>query len=733
MKNSVSIRLIPSRLRPLNHQNLKRALLLLASLAVARSAVAQSALGVASGSSTNVVSLGTVKVVGQLDEAREQIVPSLGATSYSITADQIGTISQGVNAGFNEVLLRAPGMAQDSFGQVHLRGEHANLQYRINDVILPEGITGFGSELDTRFVDSVSVVTGALPAQYGFRTAGVVDIHTRSGAVSSGGELTLYGGSYDTLRPSAEFGGSTGKLIYFANASYLHSGIGIENPTGMATAIHDKTDQYKAFSYLSYVLDDTSRVGLIMSGSYSNFQIPDNPGQTQGNDPAGNPFPVPGVPNGSFSSSNLNETQNEQNYYGVISYQKAAGDLNYQLAAYGRSSTVLFRPDQLGDLYFNGVATRANRKIYSTGFQGDFSYAMGDSHTLRGGATVTEQIADNRNTTSVFAIDGAGNATGAPFSIVDQKTTHALLYGIYLQDEWKVAPKFTLNYGVRFDVVSSFIHENQVSPRLNAIYNATDSTTLHAGYARYFTPPPLELVQQGNVNEFTGTSNEPAVKDDTLPKSERAHYFDAGITHKFTPEIQVGLDSYYKIAHDQIDEGQFGAAIIESPFNYRVGRIYGSELSASYNQKGFSSYFNLAYSVAQGKNLNTAQFLFSQDDLDYTAKHYIFLDHDQRLSSSIGVSYLWEKTRFYADALYGTGLRKAGDVPNGASLPQYYTINAGVEQSFKLGEHQTLRARVDVVNVTDNVYKIRDGSGIGVGAPQFGMRRGIFGSFTFAF
>src|SRR4029077_8744114 len=125
---------------------------------------------------TQPTKLKEVEVIGNLNQAREQIVPSLGATEYTISSGQIENQSLGPNAPFNQVLLRAPGVAQDSFGQVHIRGEHANLQYRINDVLIPEGITGFGSELDTRFADSVAVITGSLPAQYGLRTSGIIDI-----------------------------------------------------------------------------------------------------------------------------------------------------------------------------------------------------------------------------------------------------------------------------------------------------------------------------------------------------------------------------------------------------------------------------------------------------------------------------------------------------------------------------------------------------------------------------
>src|SRR5947207_14460193 len=119
----------------------------------------------------------------ELDISREQIVPSLGATRYTVSPDRLDSQARGEDAPFNQTMLRFPAATQDSFGQLHVRGEHANLQYRIDDVLLPESIPGFGQELETRFADNISLITGALPAQFGFRTTGVIDIHTKNGAV----------------------------------------------------------------------------------------------------------------------------------------------------------------------------------------------------------------------------------------------------------------------------------------------------------------------------------------------------------------------------------------------------------------------------------------------------------------------------------------------------------------------------------------------------------------------
>src|SRR5467141_2549807 len=231
------------------------ALLAIASFAAAQDAVQSAA------SPTPATTAETDRIIVQsqeLDISREQIVPSLGATRYTVGPDRLDSQAQGENASFNQTILRFPGVAQDSFGQLHVRGEHANLQYRIDDVLLPESIPGFGQELQTRLADNISLITGSLPAQFGFRTTGVLDIHTKSGTVFTGNEASIFVGSFDTVMESFERGGVVGQLSYYVSESYLHNGIGIENPTRSANPIHDDTDQEKLFTYSSYIIDDTS-------------------------------------------------------------------------------------------------------------------------------------------------------------------------------------------------------------------------------------------------------------------------------------------------------------------------------------------------------------------------------------------------------------------------------------------------------------------------------------------
>ena len=210
------------------------------------------------------------------------------------------------------------------------------------------------------------------------------------------------------------------------------------------------------------------------------------------------------------------------------------------------------------------------------------------------------------------------------------------------------------------------------------------------------------------------------------PKAERANYVDLGVEQKITGALNAAIDSYYKWSKDLIDEGQFGAPIILTPFNYRDGRQYGIILSANYAGRDLSAYANLAFQSDKGRGIESAQFNFSPDDLNYIATHYIDLDHEQRVTGSAGASYLWQETRFSADLLFGSGLRASTNTPNDTHLPYYTQVNTGVSHVFHIAGAGTLTARADVINVFDREYQIRNGTGVGVGAPQFGPRRGYF-------
>jgi outer membrane receptor protein involved in Fe transport len=649
------------------------------------------------------------------------ISPPLGATSYQISRDTIEDLPGGSNTSLEKILLQAPGVTQDSDvqGGIHIRNEHANIAYRFNGIMLPEGVQGFGQVLESNFIGSMALLTGVLPAQYGLRTAGVLDITTRTPTSAGSGSVSVYGGSHETIAPSFEYSGVVGQTQYFATGRYWGTDIGLNNTIPDRQAIHDNTAQARGFAYMSTLLDPETRVSTIFGAWKAKFQIPNTPG----NFPQ---FTVAGV--GPFSPQNnsatLNENQYESNVVGVMAWQRSSMDYDAQLAFFTRYNSVNFKPDTLGDIVFNGVASNVFRGAFVNGVQGDTAYRLNAAHTLRAGFISSGEITNVNNRSGVLPVDpNTGDIGTVPFDVIDPVSKVGWLAGVYLQDEWKLTNQLTLNYGFRFDQMWQFVNTNQLSPRVNLVYTPWDGTNVHAGYARYFTPPVQALAGPTNTFAFINTTNQPEVLQNSPVLPERSHVFDVGATQQLG-NLQLGVDGYYKIAKDLIDDGQFGAAYVLTAFNYEKGENYGVEWTAKYKNGPFSAYGNVAWAVQRATNIVSNQQLFGADELAFIANSWVFTDHAQTWTGSAGLSYLWLGTRISADMIYGSGLR-AGDF-NLDHMPAYGQMNLGLSREIPVYGEKPITVRFDVINVFDTTYEIRNGTGIGVFAPQFGPRRGYF-------
>jgi outer membrane receptor protein involved in Fe transport len=695
------------------------------------------------------------------DAARSDLYTNIGTTSDTLSHSAINALPQGTNVPVERILLQAPGVSQDSAasGLLHVRNDHANLQYRINGVMLPDGLTGFGSILDPSLIGSLSLITGALPAEYGLRTVGLIDITTRNDIFNNSGSVSLYAGSRGTFAPSFEYGGTFGGncaaaptlvskappptaancssgVQYFFTGRYLQTTEGIENPTPSLEAIHDFSQQEKGFGYMSTFIDPYTRLTLLAGTSTSTFQIPDNPGQAL----------APEFPNSTFDSATLNEDQYEDTQFAMLALQRSVNGFDGQLSYFTRYDYLHFMPDPVGDLLMNGVASDITRESLTNGIQGDGSYVINAAHTLRAGFTFsTEQTAVGNSSIVVPCTLCDGTDTGAPETIVDDVSKAGYLMGVYAQDEWKITRNFTVNAGLRFDQMWQYTNANQLSPRINFTYKPFAGTTFHAGYARYFTPPiPVEAAP-ANIALFNGTSGAPASGGTSPVLPERSHYFDAGVDQKIPlgcvssnvadcSMLELGVDTYYKIATNLIDNGNFGQALVLSAFNYAKGIKEGIEFSAKYRSGNFQAYGNLAVGYEKATDVVSNQYLFDNvtpladlgglTELQYIDSHWIYTDHTQIVTGSAGVSYLWNGTRYSADMIYGSGLRN-GDA-NISTVAPYTQFNLGASHEFALPDGKPLTVRFDIVNLFDSVYLIRDGSGVGVFAPQYGPRRGYF-------
>jgi outer membrane receptor protein involved in Fe transport len=666
--------------------------------------------------------------MNSFDQERGNLLTTIGASTSTISRAAIMDMPQADNTPIDKVILQFPGVSYDSAvsnPSFHVRNEYANVQIRINGVTLPEGVSGLGPFIDSNFIGSMSLLTGALPAEYGLRTAGVLDITSRAFA-TPGGDVSLYGGSRQTFTPSFDYGGSVGNTEYFVTGRGIWNDLGIENPTPSLNAIHDQTQQGKFFGYASTLLDESTRFSWITAASYSQFQIPSNPGQT----PLGD-FPF-GAPVTSVDSSTLNEREYDTYVANIATLQKHGTDGDAQLAFYNRYAEVHFVPDVFGDMVFNDVASDVIRQSTMTGTQFDTSYIVNDRHTLRGGFAVSAEQTNVSNVSTVMPGD-IGAVTGPAFDITDKTSLLGWNIGTYIQDEWKLTNQLTVNAGLRFDQLYQFVDANQLSPRFALIYKPLVDTTFHAGYARYFTPPYQAQATQSDIALFNNppTTNQTDVNLADPVKPERSHYFDAGIDQTVLPGLTMGIDAYYKMAKDMIDDGQFGAAVVLTQFNYARGYSEGAEYKLKYHNGNFTAYANFAYNITRAIDVESNEYLFDMPTYQFLLNHYHYTDDMQRMTGSAGASYRWYDTLFSADMIYGSGLR-AGDlsdgvVPNSLHTTPYAVINTGIAHDFKWSpDFKPLTVRFDIVNLFDQVYELRDGSGIGVFAPQYGARRGYY-------
>ena len=658
------------------------------------------------------------------EQSRERIFTQGGASVTTIGKAQVDSLPQGNQTNFDRVVLQLPGVSQDSSasGDFHIRNEHANVQYRINGIQLPDGVSGFSQVLDSSFIRSISLIDGALPAEYGLHTAGLLDVTTRNGADAPGTIVTAYGGSRDTIFPPLETAGVAGGWDYFFTGRFVSNNIGVESATPTLDPLHDRSRQGRYFAYAATPLGDSSRFVFMSGANAAHYQIPNSIGIP----PA---FTAFGTSN--FDSTQLNENQNEHSIFNILALQTTIGSLDSQTSYFQRYSTLHFIPDQVGDLVFNGVASDVFRTSLVNGIQNDNAYHISDRQIVRFGSTFQVERAQAINSDTVLPLDGDGNAVDAPFGVFDAQRRTGLVGGLYVQDEYRLTRQITINAGLRFDAMDEYVSANQLSPRVSIVYTPTAATVIHAGYARYFTPPQLALSAPTPLVPFGNTTAAPEVTQVDPVRPERSHFFDVGITQQLTPKLAVGLDGYYKLAKNLLDDGQFDQALVLTAFNYDHAYNDGVEFKATYRDGGFSSYGNVAVAKQQAKMVTSNQYLFGADELNYIANNYVFTDHAQLITVSGGAAYRFAPTRttFTTDVIYGSGLRNG--FANTGTVAPYASWNLGLLQDFQVArDAKPTTFRFAIINVLDHTYQIRDGSGIGVFSPQYGQRRGFFASLS---
>ena len=641
------------------------------------------------------------------------------------------------------MLLTVPSAVYGALKQVHIRQDHANLQFRIDGVPIPETVsTTFSDVITPRAWERADIILGGMEAQYGNKTAALLDITTKSGTKPGFGSAQVFGGSNQTLNPSFEYGGTIGaKFRFYALNSYTTTNRGIEPPTLGHSIFHGQSERNQTFLRGDYQHDNKNNFTWLFLNSIAKYEIPTKPGVAL--DPSGELLPLLQASSPGFTpvaSQSVNEFQKENNQYSHLVWRHDVNANNYfSLAGYFRHTRATFKTDPLNVLAYTQdpeepfSTSDQDRNAYSSGIRFDYTYVHSKEHLIKTGFQIDRTQSVNKTRLFTFAEDVAGNPIGDLLTLNADNRLIGYRQEFWIQDQWSPNDKWTFNLGLRGDAVQYLLNEGQVSPRAGATYKYNQSNVFHAFYGRMFTPPNLEAISFAKLNT-AGTKAQPEDTTNNTVRAERAHYFEIGSYHAVNRYATLELTGWYKLSNFLSDAGQFGTTPLLNYFAFERGWQRGIDGALKVRvSEDLTARANVAWGQCKGYGLQSGHFLLEAKEIaDINSKGGVFCDHMQTLTSSAVVSYrIKERTTLTGQMLYGSGLRTAANEEaktNSSHMPSYTIYNLSIAHVFPLPwQGQKFLLGFDIINLFDRQYFINQGEGsIGLGVAHAGMPRSFF-------
>ena len=614
----------------------------------------------------------------RLDRARNDLSTEIGATAYHFDQPAIHKLPEGQNTNLAQVLQQAPGVSQDSYAQgqeqIHIHGENGGgVQYRINDIFMPEAVTSFGEIFSPRFVHSITLLTGVLPAEIGYRPEGVIDIRTKDGCIDGGPDndnIEMYGGQRETVQPSFELGGCKGRFSYYVSG-YLRA-------HQSRAAVADR--QSRSESRLH-----RSGAGIrlpVVSREFRNAAVV--------GDRRGGEFIRDSAGAGARRSSSCSRacrlirrrrskrTSSSRTTMASCRCRALIGEQT-QLPAGGLQpvlrAEVQSRPDRRPHLQRRRGEDSATGFI--NGVQEDTSYKLDSQHTLRAGFYMSGEAIELDDHAQTFpATDGMQTST-IPISIVDDNNQIAWLLGFYLQDEWHPTEKLTINCGVAMGLDERVRHAESVQPAIRsgiradarhdsacAAMRATSryrrSTRSRSGRCRNSRTPPTP---RRSTAATTRSTRRPTTTSMSASGSASSK------------ALNVGVDGFFKLGHNQLDLAQVADHGSHRAAELSRSRAWGSDFSLAFERDGCRRTSISRTRCCRRSTSSAGAFLADDaDEISYIANHWVTLDDNQMFTGSAGASYKLWGFLLTVDAIWGSGYRRG--FANSGELPPILQFNA---------------------------------------------------------
>jgi hypothetical protein len=661
------------------------------------------------------------------------------SSTSTLEREEIKNLPRGDTASVNEILSTQPGFVYDAMGNLFARGNHANIQYQIDGVPLPDSVSGlFGSFLSPKLVENMEVITGGLDAEYGERLAAVVNLNSRKPSAAGEGQIELMGGSYQTLSPSIVYGKKFGALSMVAGGSYRTTQRALD-PEVFEDLSHNGGDEERAFLRLDYDPDEHTHWSALGSFAHNFYRLPIDTSvpQFDSSQPNGGRTPDQyGNAPSPFFPRNTNQTENERDAFAMLSFRH---DFNPRssfraAATYRHSYGFLFGDPQnaLGPTADPCMTDAQGNTACSTtsdvGRTADHLSAnaeqllrLGEQNVLKIGGQV-DRLFGSTDFTSYTRSDSLQGPDPAQ-TVRGTDTSRATTGGLYLQDRATLG-RFVINAGVRLDFqrvtfvgVPEQATQVGIGPRLGIAYAFSEATIAHA-FAGLLWQPPAVLDAPAAARILGLVPPDQVIPYDLLAEKDR--YAEVGIESRVVPALTLKLNIWGRLSSDQIDDVGVGGTNLVSPYNFRDGRAGGVEGGAVLVMGSpFSAFANVSLEQAQGRGIETAQYLFSPDSL--ARNDWQTLDHVQTWTANAGATVKDGYTRLSGLVEYGSGLRTGAN--NNQHVPGHVRVDLTLSHQFFDAPGKPSLA-VDVVNLFDAHYPYRIANGFN--GSHWAPGRGVF-------
>ena len=637
-----------------------------------------------------------------------------------------------VNNSLNRLLETLPGVVQFSYNEPVINGFHG-VAYNIDGAPLPLATTSnFAEIIDPKVIDSIELLTGAIPAEYGGdRMGGVVNlISNRPNDIPQGTYGTITGGFGNQGHGIGEFDVESryGPSEFFLSANTQTTDRGLDAPTYIP--INDASSSNDQFFRAITQLDPRNSLAFDYSNQFSQFQIPIN---TDASNPLDPVVAVPGTL----------DTQLEYDRFANLNWTEVSKDGNgvFQVIPWWRSTRIDYYGDLPRDVLavepdFSDCPPACADTVHLVGLnQGSYASYIGirasdfratKNHAWKVGVDLSRENATAYQQFACYFVKcAASGEVATPYypAFATPQGQAGSQVGIYAEDKWEMGPYVVWNYGLRYDASTGYVSGNQISPRVGVNVWDGGKNVAHAYYGRFYAAPLLEDVRQSCVllsaQQACSTTN-PVY--DLKPESDS--YFELGVVHTFNPHFTGSLNIFEKSAVNVLDTTQLFNTPIFAVYNNSIGIDHGAEVRLQDRQLGGDEWFLTGtVSASYAACISGSEFLFPPNTnlpgVSCVAQLSLE-DHSQTVDSTAGYTHRFGQHRLWYATLqadYGSGFPVQFEDANAnlsGTLPAHTTFDFSAGRGLlpgHPGEDQGLGLSLQVLNLLNHQYGIKVANG----------------------